>query len=140
MSNENFEKEVLRLAQPSGRFEPVAYYDEDGDCIEFLISNDDYYAERVDELLTVYYSRDKNEIIGSLIKGVRKLYQNVISKLPGFAIEIQDGKVRIAHLFRAKLWTEQLKQTSGNTILVKTYQKLADCADEFKAEAEASFV
>jgi hypothetical protein len=140
MSNENFEKEVMRLAQPSEHFEPMAYYDKDGDCIEFLISNDDYYAERVDELLTVYYSRDKNEIIGSLIKGVRKLYQNVISKLPGFAIEIQDGKVRIAQLFRARLWTEQPSQISGNTILVKTYQKLAAFADECNAEAEASFV
>lgn len=134
MSNEYFAKRVMELAHPEP-FKPVSYYDSDGDCIEFFFSDDDYYAERVDELLTVYYSRQSGKIIGSLIKGVRKLYQNVISRYPGFSIEVQDGKIRLAHLFRARLWSEE----KPSKIVVRTYQKLVAFADQYEAEAEASF-
>lgn len=134
MSNKDFEKEVIKMARMSKSFEPSAYYDSDGDCLEFFIKNDDYYAERVDELLTVYYSRQNNEIIGSLIKGFHRLYENIISKMPGFAIEIKDGRVQMAHLFRARLWTKE--PCKKNKIMVKTYQKLVEFADEHKTIAE----
>ncbi len=41
-----------------------------GASIEFLVSADLFYAQRVDDLVTIYYSQETGEIIGSLIKGV----------------------------------------------------------------------
>ena len=50
MTNEEFAAKVLELAAPGEGFRPSAYYDPDGDCIEFLASPHNFYAERVDDL------------------------------------------------------------------------------------------
>lgn len=57
----------LAMVDRDKPFSPVAYYDRDGDCIEFLASDDSFRAERVDDRLTVYYSRETGEVIGSLL-------------------------------------------------------------------------
>ena len=61
------------LAQPAEDFKPTAVYDPDGDCIEFIAKPDPFYAERVDDLLTVYYSQESGEEVGSLIEGALRL-------------------------------------------------------------------
>ena len=102
-SNEEFAKRMMLLAQPAERFRPTATYDPDGDCVEFLASPDPFYAERVDDLVTVYYSQETNEVIGSLVKGVSKFCATVLQRMPGFRIEIRDGRVSLEHIFRAAL-------------------------------------
>jgi hypothetical protein len=87
MSNADFAAHLLKLAQNAPAFQPTALYDADGDCVEFLSRPDPFYAERVDDLLTVYHRQDSGEIIGSLIKGVHPL----LEKHPGLRIEIQDS-------------------------------------------------
>ena len=57
MSNSDFAAHLLKLAQGAPAFQPSATYDRDGDCIEFLATPDAFYAERVDDLVTVYYSQ-----------------------------------------------------------------------------------
>ncbi len=133
LSNEEFEKEVMRIASPKGPFEPTAYYDRDGDCIEFIAKPDDFYAERVDGILTVYRSRKDNEIMGSVIKGVSSLCENLLKIYPGFIVEVQEGTVRLAHLFTARMWSKP-----PDEILVKTYQKLAEYAEEDDIRVEMS--
>src|SRR5262249_40607215 len=103
-NNAQFAEQVLKLAQSAPAFVPTAVYDPDGDCIEFLTAPDPFYGERVDDLVTVYYSQETREIIGSLIKGVSVFCKQVSEKMPGFKIEIQDGSVKLEHLFLAKLW------------------------------------
>ena len=83
MSNSDFAKRMMLLARPAEQFEPTATYDPDGDCIEFLARPDPFYAERVDDLVTVYYSQESNEVVGSLIKGVRGFMANAF--LPNHA-------------------------------------------------------
>src|ERR1019366_2848141 len=39
-------------------FKPMACYNPAGDCIEFLVSNEPYYAKRMDGWVTVYYSEE----------------------------------------------------------------------------------
>lgn len=70
MSNNEFAERMMLLAKPAEQFEPTAIYDPDGDCIEFLAKLDSFYAERVDDLATVYYNQEMQEVIGSLVKGV----------------------------------------------------------------------
>ena len=67
MNNSQFVDQVLKLAKSAPAFQPTATYDPDGDCIEFLAAPDAFYAERIDDLVTVYYSQQTDEIIGSLI-------------------------------------------------------------------------
>src|SRR5438270_3163500 len=107
MSNSDFAKRMMLLARPADQFQPTATYDPDGDCIEFLAKPDAFYAERVDDLVTVYYSQETNEVIGSLIKGVSGFCQKILETMPGFQIEIRDGRVRLVHIFRARLWASK---------------------------------
>lgn len=73
MSNEDFAQFVLSKVPANHSFRPSAFYDADGDCIEFIVAPDSYYVERVDSIVTVYRSQETNEVVGSLITGVRKL-------------------------------------------------------------------
>lgn len=120
-------QEWLALVDPVSSFEPLAYYDRDGDCIEFLVANDSYRAERVDDRLTVYYSRETGEIIGSLIKGVRRLLREITNDSPGFKIDVVDGKVRLQHLISATLWKNSQSVERFRSV---TYQKVRDAADQ----------
>ena len=85
-SNEEFAKRMMLLARPAEQFRPTATYDPDGDCIEFLAKPDSFYAERVDDLVTVYYSQETGEVIGSLIKGVSKFCKTLLEKCPASAL------------------------------------------------------
>lgn len=132
-SNREFAKRVLLQAKSGGRFKPTATYDPDGDCIEFLAKPDPFYAERVDELLTVYYSQETDEVIGSLIKGVSKFQSELLKRMPGFKIEVRDGRVKLEHVFRARLWSSPAEPQDVPTLI---YEKLIDMAEESEAEAK----
>jgi hypothetical protein len=133
-SNEEFAKRMMLLAQPADRYKPTATYDPDGDCIEFLVSPDPFYAERIDDLVTVYYSQESNEVIGSLVKGVSKFCKSVLQKLPGFSIEIRDGRVSLEHIFRARLWSTSLEPQALPTL---AYRKLIAMAEQAEVEVDA---
>lgn len=133
LSNEEFAKRVLLLANPVQPFTPTATYDPDGDCIEFLVSADPFYAERVDDLVTVYYSQRTQEVIGSLIKGVSEFCRTFSEKMPGFRIEIRDGRVKLQHLFLARLWSTQRTRTDLPTL---TYKKLITIAEDTEVDGE----
>src|SRR5882762_7459680 len=103
-SNEEFAKRMLLLARSAEQFRPTATYDADGDCIEFLARPDPFYAERIDDLVTVYYSQETGAIIGSLIKGVSRFCSEFAKKNPGFKIVVENGPIRLEHIFLARLW------------------------------------
>jgi hypothetical protein len=136
MSDSEFAKRMMLLARPAEQFQPTAVYDPDGDCIEFLAKPDPFYAERVDDLVTVYCSQETDEVIGSLIKGVSSFCSKVLEAMPGFRIEIKDGRVRLVHLFRARLWTSN---TEPSDVATLTYEKLIQVAEESEVEAEMFF-
>jgi len=133
VSNEEFAKRMMLLARPAEQFEPTATYDQDGDCIEFLARPDPFYAERVDELLTVYYSQDAHEVVGALLKGVSHFGKQVTERVPGLKVEIREGRIRLVHIFRAKLWTSSFKADDFPALV---YQKLIEMADGVDVEAE----
>lgn len=126
----------MLLGQQAGPFKPTATYDPDGDCIEFLFKPDAFYAERMDDLVTVYYSQDSKEIIGSLLKGITKFWNDTLSKMPGFKIEIHDGKVCLQHIFLVGLWSEEL---DPEDLVTRTYRKLIDVSRETIVEGELCF-
>lgn len=132
MTNEDFAAQVLALARPDEAFRARATYDPDGDCIEFLAKPDAFYAERVDDLVTVYYSQETEEVVGSLIKGVSNLLRDV----PLLEIVITDGRVKLEHLFLARIFSNKGGMPAVKTL---TYQKLIQAAEEADVEAELAF-
>jgi hypothetical protein len=135
-SNEEFAKRMMLLAEPADHFKPTAAYDPDGDCIEFLASPDPFYAERVDDLVTVYYSQETGQVVGSLIKGVSKFCSTVLEKLPGFRIEIQDRRVKLQHIFLAQLWSSQ---HSAQDLPTLAYKKLVAISEDVEVEGDLCF-
>lgn len=132
-SNEEFAKRMMLLARSAEQFEPTATYDPDGDCIEFLAKPDPFYAERVDDLLTVYYSQETGEVIGSLLKGVSRFCKQMLEKMPGFRVEIHDGRIQLVHIFRARLWSSKLHPQDLPALV---YRKLIEVADDAEVDAE----
>ena len=136
-SNEEFAKRMMLLAEPAEQFRPTATYDPDGDCIEFLARPDPFYAERVDDLVTVYYSQETDQVIGSLIKGVSKFCSTLLQNMPGFQIEIQDRRVKLQHIFLARLWSTHHAPRNLPTL---TYKKLIAIAEDTEVEGDLCFV
>lgn len=125
--NNKFVESALRFLDEDIKFTPVATYDEDGDCVEFLISPDSFYAARVDNLVTVYYSRETNAIVGSLIKGVSKYCREIRKKMPGFGVIIQEGSIMLGHLFLIRMLESDMENMQ-----VLVYKKLQAVAEEKK--------
>jgi hypothetical protein len=133
MTNSEFARRMTLLAGQAAAFKPAANYDPDGDCIEFLAKPDPFYAERIDDLVTVYYSQETDEVIGSLIKGVSKFCKEMLVKLPGFKIEIHDGPISLQHIFLARMWSESFEPQGLATL---TYRKLIEVSRETVIEGE----
>jgi hypothetical protein len=132
-TNSEFAKRMMLLARPAEQFKPTATFDRDGDCIEFLAKPDSFYAERIDDLVTVYYSQETDEVVGSLIKGVSKFCRETLSQMPGFRIEIQDGPARLQHIFLARVWSAKLDPEALATL---TYRKLIEVSRDTIVEGE----
>ncbi len=133
VTNEEFAKLAMLMARPAEQFRPTATYDPDGDCIEFVAKPDPFYAERLDDLITVYYSEETKEVIGSLVKGVSRFCAEFSKKNPGFKIVIEDGPVRLEYLFLAKLWSSQ---HGPRTVKTLVYRKLIQVAGETVVEGK----
>jgi hypothetical protein len=133
MNDHRFADQVLSQVPAHPVRFPRATYDPDGDCIEFLLSNESYYARRIDSLITVYRSQESNEIVGSLITGVRKFLTQVLQRAPGFKVEIRDGRILLQHIFTAWLWCERVAAENQE---VHLYNFLRARAEEAGAEVE----
>lgn len=88
--------EHLRDRKAKG-FKPVPHYFQSGDFISHFIRDERCYAERVDELLTVYLSNSTGSLVGCKIKGVRRLLRS----LKGFGISVESDNITLNYLFLA---------------------------------------
>jgi hypothetical protein len=79
----------LEQNRPAKEFRPVLQYIPDGDCLIFYFKPDAAYAERVDDLLTVYRSEETEELTGCEIKGV----QCILKRLEKFGVRMMEKSV-----------------------------------------------
>lgn len=128
MPQDDFAKKVMEIAGKVESTGGSAYYDPDGDCIEFLSRPEEFWAERIDDLVTVYYSERSNEVIGSLIKGVSRF----VKRHPNFEILVKAGRVRLSHLFLAGLLCDE----PDREIEMVTYEKKQRVYGELVNRAE----
>lgn len=82
------------LSDPPG-FKAEPWYNRSGDCLEFHFAEDEYYAERVDDVLTAYRAIDDDRVVGCQVKGVSALFE----KFGDFGVRVQTREVQLALLF-----------------------------------------
>ncbi len=117
MTDTELERLIFEEPPPIVEFHPNAIYSRQGDCIEFLISNESFRAERLDHLVTVYYGRESRDVVGSLIKGVSSFIAEMIQRNPGFRIDIEGGRVKLSHLFTARIWKSEVDPEGTKTLV-----------------------
>ncbi|MBI2926908.1 MAG: hypothetical protein HYY24_14525 [Verrucomicrobia bacterium] len=88
--------EYLEGKRP-GEFSPRPVYVPEGDSLFFYFKEDESYAERVDELLTVYRSQATGKMVGCQIKNVRSL----LKQMGDFGVQIVDGPIDLRVIFTA---------------------------------------
>jgi len=84
-------------------FEPRPFYSPDGDFLTFFFREDDHYAERVDELLTVYLSMETKELVGCKIKGVRR----ILDTLGKLGVLVDGGEAKLSFFFLSGAFSRQ---------------------------------
>lgn len=78
------EQFMAKSPQPS--FEAKPQYFADGDYVSYFVDDELYYAQRLDEHVTVYVSEKTGQMIGCKIKSVSHLLKN----LGDFSVSITD--------------------------------------------------
>lgn len=83
-------KEYLVEHPPKG-FHPTPHYFGQGDFVTYYFRNEPCYAERVDDLLTVYLAFETKELVGCKIDGVKQ----ILGTARDFGIALDDREVRL---------------------------------------------
>jgi hypothetical protein len=117
-------------AQP---FRPFAVYNSDSDSLDFFASNENFFAESVDSLVTVYYGQETNSVVGLRLKKVRKFFEQFLKNAPGFKTEIWNHRIKVEHLVTATIWASGGNPGDARVI---TFRKLRDVARSNDVEAE----
>lgn len=63
-------REYLEKHPFSEGFKSKPFYSPDGDYIARHMTDEPYYAEQIDKLITIYRSMDTNEFVGYQIHGI----------------------------------------------------------------------
>src|SRR5438874_11114622 len=78
--------EYLQGRKPLG-FVCLTQYFADGDFASLFLEDVPYFAERVDELLTLYRAMDDHRFVGCKIKGVRR----IMEEMGEFEVSVYDS-------------------------------------------------
>ena len=114
------------VTQVQDEFLPFALPNEDGDCIEFFVSQKDYYAKRIDDYLTLYLEEGTDVIAGFVIKNITRILQRVSTQQAAHSFVIWDGEIRIEALFTARFLGDECRGT-----YVREYHMVADIAKQY---------
>lgn len=98
--NKNFKKLCNYLINEFFNNKIFISHNKKDDSAEFIIKIDKYYTKCIDKLLSVYYNKKTNEIVGGMIKGISKQLQEADEQnLKGFVVEINTKDKTFGHVF-----------------------------------------
>lgn len=117
---DKIEQEWIKRYVTEEPFKPCAYYDPDGDCFEFMISNEAFYAKRLDNWVTVYYSQQTGEVVGSLTKDIQKLMRSFTA----LAVYVEGDEIDLVHVLVGP------SCKSEDPVVVKAYWAVIEKAKE----------
>jgi hypothetical protein len=78
--------DYLKTAKAEG-FVRKPFYSAEADTLTYFLEDTEYYAKRLDDLVTVYRSTSDDRFVGCKIKGCRRM----IERLGEFDVLIPDG-------------------------------------------------
>ena len=115
--------EHLESHRPKG-FRLAPHYFAQGDFVTYYFRNDPCFAERVDDLLTVFLTFDTKELVGCKIKGVKHILQTA----GDFGVALDDGDVRLGMFFfvGAALAKDEAQRSRYEQIGQKAKEALVD--------------
>jgi hypothetical protein len=110
-------KEYLEKKKPAKIFRPISQYIPEGDCLIFYFKPDSSYAERLDELLTVYRSEENGQITGCEIKGIKCIFKRLgdfglLSQKKSIDVRIIFGGYRLSAIEPKQEPIEELRQAA----------------------------
>jgi hypothetical protein len=114
-------------------FKPFGEYCAATETFEFFAANDSFYAQSIDDLVTVYYSQATDAVVGIRLKKAKIFFQRFLKNAPGFKSEIRDHRIKVEHLFTAKIWAEGETPPDARVL---TYRQLRDVAQANNVEAD----
>src|SRR5712692_3100026 len=109
----NQEIEHLAGQAAAAAFRPMAIYDADSDCLDFFASHESFYAQSIDALVTIYCRHETGTPVGVRLKKIKKFFREFLIKSPGFRAEVEDHRIKVEHLFTAKIWASENPQDAG---------------------------
>jgi len=116
-------------------FTPRPRYSSAGDCLFFYFREDKSWADRVDELLTVYRAFDSKQVVGFKLKNVELLKE----RLGPFLIQFETREVSIhllfTHMLRWKLKGAEVPHTT--VALTRKYAEAIEAVGELTARLPA---
>ena len=134
LSEQEFTAKVLEIAgKPVERFKPFAFHNTDGDCIEFFVSPDDYFAERIDDYLTLYLDMDTEQIVGFVVKNVKRIMDRLSASKTATAFVIDDGKVCLRSLFNSMFLLDK-NGGQDRELIVREYVKAVKAAESSRLD------
>ena len=80
-------------------FTPHSFYSKEGDFLTYYFCDEDFYADRIDDILTIYRTMDQADFVGFKLKGIRHL----LDTLGDFTLQVRDGDgaLKLGMLFLA---------------------------------------
>jgi len=69
--------ELVKRVQRSRQNAPRAVHSVRADYLGIILSNEEYYTERIDDVLTVHRSLETRELVGCTLKGVSQLLKRI---------------------------------------------------------------
>jgi hypothetical protein len=93
--------------------------------VEFLLSDESFYTENIDKLVTVYKSHETDEIVGWRLRKFTNFVRDFIKNAPGFRTEIEDERIKVEHLFTAMIWAADEGPHAARTISYRTLREVA---------------
>jgi len=131
LSHQEFTNRIFEIAgEPVKHFEPFAFHNTDGDCIEFFVLPDDYFAERIDDYLTLYLDMDTEQIVGFVIKNVKRILDRLSQQRPAMAFVVDDGTVVLRSLFVAMFANSKTcVRQEEQDLVVRHYKKVVEIAE-----------
>lgn len=96
MANETAAEILKEIgSRPRASFRGEPWYNCAGDRVIWYFQDQDSYAERIDDKLTVYRTLESDEVVGCQIKGI----QAILDKQGIFCVNYDDNTVLLSALF-----------------------------------------
>jgi hypothetical protein len=78
-------------SQKPGRFIPRPFYGAKEDSLTFYFRDDESYAKRIDDTVTLFLAIDGDELVGVKIKGIKQRFK----QLQGWGVQVAHGKIKL---------------------------------------------